>query len=58
MTVLLVADIGTFTGTAEGFYYSQALQNTTTLDPGAGLKVLSTMASSVRPYAKVGRFGC
>ncbi|KAK9866626.1 hypothetical protein WJX84_004816 [Apatococcus fuscideae] len=34
VTVLLVADIGTFTGTAEGFYYSQALQNTTTLDPG------------------------
>ena len=37
VTVLLVADVGTFTGTAEGTYYAKALQNSTTIDPGVTL---------------------
>ncbi|KAK9835667.1 hypothetical protein WJX74_005379 [Apatococcus lobatus] len=35
VTILLVADVGTFTGIAEGSYYAQALQNRATVDPGS-----------------------
>ena len=34
VTILLVADMGMFTGAAEGTYYAKALQNSTTVDPG------------------------
>ena len=39
VTVLLVADVGTFTGTAEGTYYAKALQSSTAVDPGVALLV-------------------
>lgn len=34
VTLLLVADVGTLTGTADGSYYAKALQNNVTRDPG------------------------